>query len=64
MGTFFSLGRTFGLVFCFAVGVALQLNPFNQYYRIVFAIPGMLSLIQTITIHSFVPDTAVEMIAR
>lgn len=58
MGTFFSLGRTFGLVFCFAVGVAFQLNPIHEYYRIIFVIPGFFSILQTITIHFFVPDPA------
>ena len=60
LGCFFSLFRCVGIVVCYALGVIFTSANVWAYYRIIFAVPGALALVQAITIFFFVPDSPVE----
>lgn len=64
LGSFFSMGRIVGIVFCFAIGVALQVSNVTNYWRIIFIIPGIIGLAQTIMVFFFVPDVPGDLIER
>jgi len=64
LGSFFSMGRIVGIVLCFAIGVALQISNVTHYWRIIFIIPGIIGLAQTIMVFFFVPDVPGDLIER
>lgn len=64
LGSFFSMGRIVGIVLCFAIGVALQVSNVTNYWRIIFIIPGIIGLTQTIMVFFFVPDVPGDLIER
>jgi hypothetical protein len=60
-GSFFSLGRITGIVFCYLLGLIFQLTNTPSYWRIMFAIPGALAIIQAILIKLYVPASPIEL---
>jgi SP family facilitated glucose transporter-like MFS transporter 1 len=62
LGSFFSMGRIIGIVFCFAIGVGLQVQNVTNYWRIIFIIPGIIGLVQTVMVYFFVPDVPGDLI--
>lgn len=58
------MGRIFGIVFCYALGLILSLENVENYWRIMFVLPGAMAVIQTILLVLFVPDSPVEMLQR
>lgn len=64
LGSFISLGRVAGIVFCYALGVIFSQTGVRGYYRIIFAFPGGLAIFQSFLILFFVPDSPVEMLEK
>ena len=62
MGSFFSLGRVIGMVFCYGLGVIFYETHVDAYYRIMFTMPAGFAVLQALLIFFFVPDSPVEML--
>lgn len=56
VGSFFSMGRIVGIVMAFALGVILDVTNVPHYWRIVFIVPLILGMVQTIMVFFFVPQ--------
>lgn len=64
MTSIFSIGRVVAIVLGYLLGLILYLLDVPSYYRIMFCIPGILAIIQTILIYLFVPNTPTELFAN
>ena len=64
LGSFISLGRVAGIVFCYALGAIFSQTGVRGYYRIIFAVPGGLAIFQSFLIFFFIPDSPVEMLEK
>lgn len=62
LGSFFSMGRIVGIVICFAIGVALDVSRVPHYWRIIFIIPGIIGVVQTIMVYFFIPHVPGDLI--
>ena len=59
LGSFFSLGRSVGIVSCYLLGVILYSAKCPQFYRIMFAIPALFAIIQGLGIFFLVPNSPI-----
>lgn len=64
LGSFYSLARIIGIIFCFSIGLILEIKNIPHYWRIVFVIPGIIVFIQTLLIYFFIPDIPEDLIKR
>lgn len=56
------MGRITGILFCYGLGTLLSQLEVNEYYRIMFAMPGALALLQSILIFLIVPESPIDML--
>lgn len=66
MGAVFSIGRVFPIFFGYLLGLLFYLSNVNEYYRIMFCLPGILAIIQLIPmiLLSLSPDSPTELFKR
>lgn len=64
LGSFYILARIIGIIFCFSIGLVLEIKNIPHYWRIVFVIPGVIVFLQTILIYFFIPDIPGDLIKR
>jgi len=63
-GSFFSMARIIGMVVCFSLGVIFEVKNVNNYWRIIFALSGVIGFIQTLLVFLFVPNVPGDLLAR
>lgn len=61
MGSVFSIGRVFSIVFGYLLGLIFYLANVPSYYRIMFCIPGIMAILQLILLWRYVPDSPTEL---
>jgi hypothetical protein len=64
MGSVFSIGRVAAIVLGYLLGLIFYLAEVENYFRVMFLLPGIMALTQSVLMIWFIPDSPTELFAH